>query len=252
MKRQAYAKVDEHRKTTTAVCEADKVKGNLDRKRRMTDLTGKLCLLQCPKDAGSVACVHRKYLDRGRCKNSESSWWRIQVDRLFQASDFYSSSSQHDFGKVSKDEVPKGTNANAKLAGHSDGFRVGDAVPNIDMTAGDEDSANFCVSFMAKNGLVALSTWNAAAAPPQEEMYTMKEWDKHERLGNLAVRTQVDHVLETAKDKSCRVEENTFMSTDLKAVFLETDMSKEEKNHTKKTNIRKWKPSPQWVKISKI
>ena len=38
------------------------------------------------------------------------------------------------------------------------------------------------------------------------------------------------------------------MSTDHKAVFLETDMSKEGKEHTNKTSIKRWKPSPQWVK----
>ena len=99
---------------------------------------------------------------------------------------------------------------------------------------------------MAKNGLVALNTWTAAAAP-QEEMHTRKERDKHEILENLAVGTQVDYVLETVKAKSCRVEENTFMSTDLKAVFLETDKSKEEKRSRQmKTHIRNRKVSPQW------
>ena len=43
---------------------------------------------------------------------------------------------------------------------------------------------------------------------------------------------------ETVKAKCCRVEENTFMSTDHEAVFLETDMSKEKKKHTNKTKIK--------------
>ena len=38
-----------------------------------------------------------------------------------------------------KHEVLIGLDANAKLASHSDGFRVGNAVPNSDMTAGDEE-----------------------------------------------------------------------------------------------------------------
>ena len=74
-------------------------------------------------------------------------------------------------------------------------------------------------------------------------MYTRKEWDKHEILGNHAVGTQVDYVLtsETVKAKSCRLVENTFMSTNHKAVFPETVMCKEEKKHTNKTNIKNWK-----------
>ena len=51
---------------------------------------------------------------------------------------------------------------------------------------------------------------------------------------------------ETVKTKSCRVEENTFMSTDHKAVFMETHTSREEEKHTNKTNIKQRKRSPQW------
>ena len=150
------------------------------------------------------------------------------------------------WGTFPKHEVLMGMDTNTELAGHSDGFRVGDAVPNNDMSAGDEERANFFVNFMTKKGLVAQNTWTEATAP-QEEMYTSREWDKHE-MGNLAVGTLVDCVLTsgTVKVKSCRVEENTFMSTDHKAVFLGTDMSKEEKKHTNKTNIKNWKVSPQW------
>ena len=131
-----------------------------------------------------------------------------------------------------------GLDTNAKLVGHSDGFRVGYAVPHSDMTAGDEERTTFFVNFMAKIGVVAQTTWTVAA--PQEEMYSRREWDKHEMLDNLAVGTQVDYGLtsETVKAKSCRIEENTFMSTDQKAVFLETDMSKEGTKHTHKTNIK--------------
>ena len=41
-------------------------------------------------------------------------------------------------------------------------------------------------------------------------------------MGNLTVGLQVDYVLtsETVKAKTCRIKENTFMSTDHKAVFL--------------------------------
>ena len=35
--------------------------------------------------------------------------------------------------------MPKGHDANAKLAGRSDGFRLGSAIPNNDMTAVDEE-----------------------------------------------------------------------------------------------------------------
>ena len=116
-----------------------------------------------------------------------------------------------------------------------------------------QETATFFENFMTKNGLVAQNTWTAAAAP-QEEMYTRREWDKHEILVNLAVGTQVDYVLtiETVKAKSCRVEENTFISTDHKAVFLETDMSKKGKEHTNKISIKHWKPSPQWVKKKRV
>ena len=74
-------------------------------------------------------------------------------------------------GNVSKHEVLMGLDANAKLAGHSDGFREGDAVLNSDMTAGDEERATLFVNVMSKNGLVAQNTWTAAAAL-QGEMYT--------------------------------------------------------------------------------
>ena len=84
-----------------------------------------------------------------------------------------------------------GIDANTKLAG---GFRVGYAIPHSDMTAGDEERAIFLVNFMAKNGLASQYIWNAAA-PPQEEMHTKKEWDKREIMGNLTVVTQVDYVL---------------------------------------------------------
>ena len=56
------------------------------------------------------------------------------------------------------------------------------------------------MNFMTKNGLLAQNTWTAAAAP-QEEMYTRREWDKHEILGNLAVGTQVK-VAESRKTRS--------------------------------------------------
>ena len=48
-----------------------------------------------------------------------------------------------------------GLDANAKLGGHSDGFRVGYAVPHDDMTAGDEERANFFVNYITKNCLAA-------------------------------------------------------------------------------------------------
>ena len=58
---------------------------------------------------------------------------------------------------------------------------------------------------------------------------------------------------ETVKTKSCRVEANTFMSTDHKAVFLETHTSREEEKHTNKTNIKQRKRSPTvGVKRAKI
>ena len=56
-----------------------------------------------------------------------------------------------------------GLDANAKLASHSDGFRVENAVLISDMTAGDEERATFFVNFMAKNGLGAQNTSTAAA-----------------------------------------------------------------------------------------
>ena len=58
------------------------------------------------------------------------------------------------------------------------------------MTAGDEERTTFFVNVVTKNGLVTQNTRTAAAAP-QEEMYTWKEWDRHEILGNLTVGTQV-------------------------------------------------------------
>ena len=76
-------------------------------------------------------------------------------------------------------------------------------------------------------------------------MYTRREWDKHEITGNLAVGTKVTS--ETVEAQSCRIEENAFMNTAHKAVFLEAeDMSKEGKKHANKPNINNWKFSPQW------
>ena len=53
-----------------------------------------------------------------------------------------------------------------------------------------EERANLFVNFMTMtmSGLVAQDTWTAARAP-QEDMYTRKEWDKHETLRILAVWT---------------------------------------------------------------
>ena len=70
--------------------------------------------------------------------------------------------------------------------------------------------------------------------------------DVHKKRVGQTRDTRQSHGWNTGE--SCRVEENTFMSTDHKAVFLETDMSKEGKEHTNKTSIKRWKPSPQWVK----
>ena len=100
--------------------------------------------------------------------------------------------------KFPKLEVPMGLDANAKLAGHTNGFSVGDAVPNSDMMAGNEERTTFFLNFMTKNGLVAQNSWTATAAS-QEDMYTRREWDEHEILGNLAVGTQ-------AQRKGCRYE----------------------------------------------
>ena len=81
-----------------------------------------------------------------------------------------------------KHEVLTGLDANAKLASHSDGFRVGNAVPNSDMTAGDEERTTFFVNVVAKNGLVAQNTRTAAAAP-QAEMYTRKRVEQTRDTG---------------------------------------------------------------------
>ena len=103
--------------------------------------------------------------------------------------------------KFPKHEVPMGLDANAKLVGHSDGFRVGSAVLDKDMTAVDEEGTTYFENLITKNGLVAKKTWTAAAAS-QEEMYTRREWDKNEMLGNLAVgRTQVAFDLTQSKPK---------------------------------------------------
>ena len=105
------------------------------------------------------------------------------------------------------------------------------------MTEGDEEIATFFVNFMTKNGLVGRNTW-AAAAAPQEKMYTRREWDKPEMLGNLAVGKLVDFVLtsETVQDKSCSVDENTFMR-DHKAVSWKQTVSKKKRStQTKRTS----------------
>ena len=142
-------------------------------------------------------------------------------------------------GQFPSHEVLMGTDANTKLAGHSDGFRVEYAVPHSDMSAREEERATFFVNVMAKNGLAAQNIWTSTAAP-KEDMHTRKDWDKQEVMGNLTLATQVDTILtsETVKAKSCRVEENTFTSTDHKAGFQETDTSKEEKKRANKTNIK--------------
>ena len=108
------------------------------------------------------------------------------------------------------------------------------------MTAGDEESATYFVNFMTKNGLVAQHTWTAAAAP-REEMCTRREWDKHEILGNLAVGTRGglcfdvrDSQSETLQNRTEHVHEHRLQSS-----FL-GNMSKEEKKHATKTNIRSW------------
>ena len=98
--------------------------------------------------------------------------------------------------------------ANTRLTGHSDGFRVGYAVPNSDKTANDKVRTTYFVNFVTKNGLVAQNTWSTARAP-QEVMYTRKEWDKHRIMDILAVGTKVDYVstTETANAKSCEIED---------------------------------------------
>ena len=73
-----------------------------------------------------------------------------------------------------KHEVPIGLDAIAKLASHSDGFRVGNAVPNSDMTAGDEERATFFVNFMAKNGLVARNTRTSGSSTTRRNVHKEK------------------------------------------------------------------------------
>ena len=75
-----------------------------------------------------------------------------------------------------------GLDANAKLASHSDGFSVENAVPNSDMTAGDEERTTFFVNVVAKNGLVAQNTRTAAAAP-QADMYARKRVEQTRDTG---------------------------------------------------------------------
>ena len=98
----------------------------------------------------------------------ESRWIGIEVTinntakiivsaHIFHTSDFHSVSSQQHWksqtlweGGFRSTKCLTGLDANAKLASHSDGFRVGNAVPNSDMTAGDEERTTFFVNFMAK------------------------------------------------------------------------------------------------------
>ena len=90
-----------------------------------------------------------------------------------------------------KHEVLIGLDASAKLASHSDGFRVGNVVPNSDMTAGDEERATFFVNFMAKNGLVAQKHSDRGSSTTRRNVHKEDVWDRHEILGNLTVGTQV-------------------------------------------------------------
>ena len=104
--------------------------------------------------------------------------------------------------------------ATAKLACRSDGFRVGYAIPNSDITTGDEQRAICFVNFMIKNGLAAQNTWTAAAAP-QEEMCTGRESGTNTRYCAISWLEHRWTIFDV-----CRIEENTFMSTDHKSVFL--------------------------------
>ena len=58
--------------------------------------------------------------------------------------------TRHDQAKFPKHEMLMGIIANTKLAGHTDGFRAGPAIP---------------IEIHARNGPVASNTWTAAHAP---------------------------------------------------------------------------------------
>ena len=115
-------------------------------------------------------------------------------------------------GKFPKHEVPMGLDANAKLAGHSDGFRVGYVVPHSDMTAGDEERATFFLNFMAQKK----NTWTAAAAP--QEMHTRR-------------------LCFDMSDSRSKKWQSPGKPVHEHGPQRRTDMSKEEKKRTNKTHI---------------
>ena len=164
----------------------------------------KLCPFQRPKDAGSVTCtghgLEKDVATTAKKQQAEnpvgqpsksSSTPKIIISAHLPLEQLTGTLEESDtmLEKFPKHEVPMGLDANAKLAGHTNGFSVGDAVPNSDVMAGNEERTTFFLNFMTKNGLVAQNSWTATAAP-QEDMYTRREWDEHEILGNLAVGTQ--------------------------------------------------------------
>ena len=123
--------------------------------------------------AGSVACTSHCPEER-QSDNSKSSNWRIKMDRhrgrrssyqhIFHTSHFHSSSTQQHWKSPTRCwESFQSTKYWWELTRIQNWHaRVGNAVPDCEMSAGNEERAK--------------NTWTAAA-PPQEEMYTRKESD---------------------------------------------------------------------------
>ena len=143
---------DEHGKPRTGVkrktneMEADRIKGHLDKKRRMTNRENYV-LFNAPQIMGALrapAIVLKKDAATPvKAVGGESRWIAVEevvinntqrssYPHIFHTSDFHSSRSQKYWkswtrflGKFPKHEVLMELDANATLACHSDGVRVG-------------------------------------------------------------------------------------------------------------------------------
>ena len=158
---------------------------------RQTVLWRKLCLVNAPKDDVNVAssgyCPEKDVAKKQKTAGGEprrmpievttNSTQRSSYQHIFHTSDFHSNCAQRPWSKTRFGERFRSTKCTwdstrmQSSKGHSDGFRVGNAVPHSSVTSGDEERATFFVNFMAQNGLVAQNTWTAAAAPQRRNIH---------------------------------------------------------------------------------
>ena len=117
------------------------------------------------------------------------------------------------------------------------------AVPNSDVTAGDDECAAFFVNFMAKSRAGRAKNLDRSSTTRRHTCTQEENGTKTRDTGQSRGWNTGETVFLTSetviKAKSCRIEESTFMSTDHKAMFLETDMSNEGMKHTTQNEHQK-------------